>query len=353
MALPAAAKKQIQEAEKLHQEIYGGSEEGKKPEKSEASPPKTEITEMPAEEKQAAESKDSQEKPESTVTEMKPPQKEEKPKDDGDAQTWEQRYKTLQGMWKKDVPQLQSENQRLQGEIADLRRRFQDLEAQQAAPKEPPKEVKAEKFLTDEDLEEFGPEFLNAAKRAAREELSPTISQLEAENQRLKAQLGDVGSTIQQSERQNVFSQMDAQVEGWRELNQAPEFLNWLQQPDVYSGQTKQSMLTAAFEDGDVPRMKAFFEGFRKETQVVDTEEGVPATRTPEVNVDKLVSPGSPRSTGTPRAQDGSQKIWTNDEIARFYNDVRAGKYKSEAKRKEKLQIETAIIKAGREGRIR
>ena len=82
----------------------------------------------------------------------------------------------------------------------------------------------------------------------------------------------------------------------------------------------------------------------------VETE--VPATRTPQVDVDKLVSPGRPVNTGTPRAQESSQKVWSNAGITKFYDDCKLGKYRSPEGLKRRNRIEAEIIKAASEGRI-
>jgi hypothetical protein len=64
--------------------------------------------------------------------------------------------------------------------------------------------------------------------------------------------------------------------------------------------------------------------------------------------LEKQVSPGRSRNTGTPAPNKG--RVWTPQTIAKFYNDVREGRYMG--KEQERDRLERDIFVAQREGRI-
>lgn len=332
----SAAQKAGAEAERLHAEAYGQTE-------IEVYDPAAEPAPEPVNEPTA--------EPEPVASEPEvaaEPAPEVKAKEGEGAETWEQRYKTLQGMWKKDVPTLQTENQRLQGQMADLERKLQDMELAKAAPQAP---EAPERLVTDEEIAEYGPELVDIVRRAAKEELSPELARIKAENERLQARLEGMGETVADTTRQRMLNEMDTRLLNWREINQSPDFLAWLQEPDPYSGQRKQDMLTSAFNNNDVNRTCVFFERYNSETEAINTEE--PATRSPQVDVDKLVAPGTPRSGGAPRVQQADTKVWTEREISQFYNDAAKGKYRSERGKAEKERIEKQIHAAAMSNRVK
>jgi hypothetical protein len=65
--------------------------------------------------------------------------------------------------------------------------------------------------------------------------------------------------------------------------------------------------------------------------------------------LEKQVSPGRSRSTGTP-ASANQGKTYSPADIQKFFNDVRAGKYKG--REPERSRIERDIFAAQRENRI-
>lgn len=343
--MPTAVRKASKAADEAYKQAYMANFEEKKP--TEKADSGDEAPKSESNVDQEAQSVDNQQVTQETST--KEPQPEIKSQETApDATVWEQRYKTLQGMWKKDVPELQSENATLKARLAEMETKLHEASQQTEQPQE------AKRYLTDDDIEEFGDDMIGIVRRAAKEEFAPELARIEAENQRLKQQLDGVGSSVVQTERQRVLSVLDGQLPNWREINQSSEFMEWLQQVDPYSGQKKHNLLLSAFENNDIDRTLAFFKGFQTETAAVNTEGQATTQRTPQVDVDKLVAPGTPKASGgSARTQEKSSRIWTEQEIGSFYNAVAAGKYRSEAKVKEKNRIEREIEKAVQEQRVR
>lgn len=331
MGMPAAAKKQIKEAEKLHAELYAQAEE--KPETVET-PPEEPTEVMQAEETPSAEVV--QEQPVTAPTEAEPA-----PKPETD---WEQRYKTLQGKYNAEMP-------RMNAQIKDLQEVISQLQKPPATP-EPvrPSDIPQQKLVTDSDIEDYGEEFIDVVRRVAKQEYDPVIQRLEKENQQLRSQVGGVTSGLQQNARERLLSSLEARVPDWREINNSDDFIEWLSHYDPFSGQKRHDLLLSAFEENNEARTIAFFEGYRNENAAVAPQAEPPRKTVPSVDMEKLVAPGQVRNTGNVRAQEGSAKVWTHDEINRFYADVVAGRYRG--KEKDKRRMEADIIRAGRENRI-
>ena len=338
--VPAAARKVIAEAEKLHKTIYPEPKAAPTPDDSVDSEGQMKPAEAPKAVEKAVE------KP------AEAPRAVEKPHESVGSQEsdWEHRYKTLQGKYNAEIPRLQDQIRDLQTLIATLKK----PSVEQSEPEEDDEvPAKSVRYLKDDEISDYGEDFIDVVKRAAKEEFEPLISRLKSENAQLRSQVGGVTSNIQQNVRQRMLESMDRKLPGWREINQSPEFVSWLNGTDPFSGQRRHDLLLKAFEVNDEARTLAFFQGYQNENAVVTSDYQQPATapqRKPKVDLETLVSPGTPKAGAAPRAQEGSSRIWSQREIARFYDDVTAGKYRS--RQKDKAKIEAEIIKAANEGRV-
>lgn len=338
MALPKQAQKQVEQANAILEGLQGDGEKPKM-EIVDAPPVEPPAEDPPAEppaEPLAAEAPDD------------PPKVEEPPKDEVD---WEQRYKVLQGKYDSEVPELH-------GQLKEIKQLLATM--QEPAPKEPeskPVDPIPSKFVTKEDIDEYGEDFFGAVERKAKELYEPQLNTLKTELASLKAQLGGVTSTVVESSRDKFFAQLDAEVEDWRELNTADDFLHWLDATDPYSGEQRGKLLTAAVEAYDAKRAIAFFTGFKNEHAAVAPQpaaDSVVAEQpgTPAVDLNDHVAPGKGETASSPPASAQSPKrIWTRAQIAEFYKDAQLGKFKNDPAKK--LAIEKDINLAMHEGRIK
>jgi hypothetical protein len=244
----------------------------------------------------------------------------------------------------------------MRSQIEGLTEQVRSLNAAlaQPAPQEQLEEVAtAKRLLSDEEVEEYGEELIDVVQRAAKEIFQPTIDKLSEENTQLKTQMGQVSSSVVQSRRQKLFDGLDDRVRGWRDDNTSPEYLQWLQEPDPYSGEQRHTLLNRAFESNDLARVAAFFEGYRTEAAVLNTagqQEAQPA-RSPQVRMDTLVAPGTPRGGSTPGKERGKRQ-WTQAQIAEFYRSKTNGAFRGDAAGKKLAALEADIFAAQREGRI-
>lgn len=288
---------------------------------------------------------------------QEPPEQHEPEPQNGEPMDWERRFKGLQGRYDRDVRQTREQlNQmseslnRLQHENATLRQ-----PAPSATPTPPPS------LLSEQEIADYGPEFVDVVRRVAREIATP----LETEIVTLRNQLG----YVQQETGNSFLNRMDETIGGiiknWREINTHPRFVEWVKLPDVFSGAIRQTLMQEAWNAGDARRVAAFFQAFLAEEAAVDPQrangQGRPASRmsitptpspvtapqaAPSLALEDLAAPGRAHSAATP----AEKPVYTSADIARFYTDVKLGRWRG--REQQQAAIDADIMLAGREGRV-
>src|SRR5262249_37501712 len=110
-------------------------------------------------------------------------------------------------------------------------------------------------YLTNQDLQDFGPELLDVAQRAAQHAVGPELQQLHDENQRLRDE-------VSRAAKNTIDQYLDANVPGWRQINADERFHQWLLMPDPYSGVIRDRLLKDAAHAANAQRVASFFTGF-------------------------------------------------------------------------------------------
>tara|TARA_R110000850_G_scaffold181957_2_gene307347 strand:+ start:6792 stop:7865 length:1074 start_codon:yes stop_codon:yes gene_type:complete len=353
-----AVKKQARAAEKLHEEVYGDKSLDDKTKNADLASEQTSAEQakkeadgtppVPAEPVAAA----TDDGAAATVITDAPPLAVVPPVEQG--KDWEHKYNTLQGMFNAAIPKLNGQLAEAQSKITSLEAVIASLKSGFPATAEAGSVARSSTLLSEEEVADYGPDMIDVVKRAAREEFGPELKRLQDENTTLRSQVGDVAATTAGDVRTQLFTTLAAQVPNWQTLNQDQNFIAWLSEIDAFSGAPRQDMLNSAFEANDSPRVIAFFQKYQSETNVVSpANDQNAAAAPPTVNLDTLVAPGpaSAQSGNAPAQNDANGKIYSALEVQAFYSDVQKGRFKNDPAGKTRL--ETAIIKAGREGRIR
>ena len=155
----------------------------------------------------------------------------------------------------------------------------------------------------------------------------------------LEHQVGQLHTTLNQERVQRALD-ADPQLAGrWRQLNHDEGFLRWLDQVDPLSNERRSQMLTRAYNLGASDRVAAFFLAFLAEQlpKSQRTSERLPFEQS--------------RPTPSVTERDLTRgRVWTRPEIARFYEDVRRGRYAD--RDVERMRIERAIADAAKGGRV-
>lgn len=270
-------------------------------------------------------------------------------------ENWEHRYNSMKGRF----DQSQHENRTLRGQMGDMAERLQRLETQltQREPAPPKPQPQPARLVTAEEEREYGSELLDVVGRRAKEQLSPEIAAIMSRMSELEGRLTNVGQSVEQDARARMHADLDRAVPDWRAINSEPEFVNWLQLADSYSGVMRHTLLKQAYERNETPRVLAFFKGFLAEEAALAPAGDPPAPATPPTpggdqekpTLESLAAPGRAKSAASGSAP-AEKPTFSRADVSKFYANLAAGRYNG--REKEAQALEAKIIAAGREGRI-
>lgn len=355
MALPKQLRKQIKQGQDIEEQLRKEQDEAGATDTSQ-----TEIDSLLAEvDPQAPPA----ETPAATVTELHPTPEggdpvaapaEPKP----ERTDWKQKYNVLQGKYDAEVPRLSQDLRDANSRITSLEDRLAAAPPA-AAPTPDPEPARTD--FTPEEIADYGEDLLDVIGRKARaiveSEYLPQMNSLNTELNSLKTQVGETGQKVAKQETNEVFAQLDGTVKDWRVTNVDPAFHVWLDQVDPFSGVTRKNLMLTAFDRKNAHQVKAFFDKYAEENATVVP---TPADPTPSgqggmdtgstLELGNYIAPGTPRSGGDVSAPK-DKRIWSNQDVGRFYSDVQKGRYKTRPD--DKARIEADIIAATREGRIK
>lgn len=265
---------------------------------------------------------------------------------------WKHKYLTLQGKYDMEMARKDAQIQVLNERLVALEQLISRMQAPPQAPATPtaPAAPTAQ-LITPEDREEYGQSMIDMVTRAARQAVEPELQQLRVENSNLKRQLGQTSATVAEDAQSRMHAQLDQAVPDWREINSSPTFVAWLREIDVFSGRQRHELLLEAYGKNDAARVQRFFQTFKQEDSAIDPTAPAPAPpRVPAVDPATLVAPGAPRGGGGPGVDaPGGKRVWTQQEIAVFYDKKRRGRIPPD----EAARIEREIIEASSHGRVR
>jgi hypothetical protein len=261
-----------------------------------------------------------------------------------------QKYKTLQGMYNAEVPRLHQQNREMSNRVQQMEQLLASLSAQQTSAQS---QQIVEKIVTDKDVEEYG-ESLDVMRKVSREELIPMEQRFTQMEQMFKQmqtnvvpQVQAVAQRQQVSAEQGFWAELTSVVPNFRQINDNEAFQSWLLSADPLTGITRQTYLDDAQRSLDAKRVANFFRAWLESTGQAAVAQSTGRTQNSEL--EKQVTPGRSRNTGTP-ATTNQGKMYSPQDIQKFFNDVRTGKYKG--REPERDRIERDIFAAQRENRI-
>jgi hypothetical protein len=269
--------------------------------------------------------------------------------EDPNSETYAQKWRTLQGMYNAEVPRLHQHNREMSQRVQQMEQLLASLSAQPAAHTS----QVVDKLVTEKDVEEYG-DSLEVMRKVSREELVPVAQRLAQIEQTLRQmqtsvvpQVQAVAHRQQQNAEQQFWSDLSGAVPNFRQINDNTAFQSWLLQADPLTGITRQTYLDDAQRSLDANRVANFFRAWLESTGQATVAQSTGNAPTSEL--EKQVAPGRSRSTGVPAtAKQG--KVYAPQDIQKFFNDVRMGKYKG--REQERDRIERDIFAAQRENRI-
>ena len=265
-----------------------------------------------------------------------------------------QKYKTLQGMYNAEVPRLHQQNREMVSRVQQLEQLLASMTATQQATSQPA--PAPEKLVSDKEVEEYG-ESIDVMRKVSREELTPLIQRMahiEGLLQQMQAnvvpQVQAVAHRQQLTQEQQFWADLAGAVPNWRQINDNDAFQAWLLEADPLTGITRQTYLEDAQRSLDALRVSNFFRTWLENTgQAAVAQSTEPAKAAATTELEKQVTPGRSRASGSPTSTNNAT-MYAPSDIQKFFNDVRAGKYKG--REQERARIERDIFAAQREGRI-
>ena len=331
MALPKQVQKQSEEVQELYKELNGEVE-------AQGDAPEAEANTNEAPVKEVVSDSVSEQAPQSGTEEQGQP-------DTVDKDSWEQKYKTLQGMYNAEVPRMKAENRELHSRVANMEQLLSTMNSQPALPES------ADPLITDKDVQEYG-DSIDVMRRAAREEVAQAnarVANLEQQIRQMQAsvvpQMNQISHAQAQSAEQQFWADLSSKVPNWNDMNNDDGFQSWLLEVDPLTGISRQTYLEDAQANLDSNRVAQFFMSWpgANSTPVAQTNRKASSDQ-----LERQVSPGRGRSGNNSMPSEG--QTYSPADITQFFDAVRKGKYKG--REEERGRIERDIFAAQREGRI-
>jgi hypothetical protein len=237
--------------------------------------------------------------------------------------SYEHRFRVLQGKYNSEVPRLSAENKELKHTLRSLQDQLDEIKASKDA----------QPLVRPEEIEEYGEGLIDVARRIAREELTAK----DAKIRKLEDKLDALEGHTNKSAERDFYSVLSTKVPDWEKINGNKAFHTWLDASDELTGFRRQDLLSEAEKARDAERVAKFFTAFKKTSkkQVDDSS----------LALETQLAPSNTRTPSTPTGK----KIWTRAEIGEFYKRVRSGRISD----KDAVAIESDIHAASVEGRVR
>lgn len=246
-----------------------------------------------------------------------------------EAAKWEQRWRSLDGMIKARDRQIEQ----LQDMLASL------AQAGPAKPTEP--EPAPSALISEKDVDAFGADLIDLARRAAREEQADLINAMENRIKQLEGNLTQTQQSVQETQQERFQQELGRLAPNWQKTDTDPAFIDWLK-----SSSARARVFGTAAQSLDAVTLAEFYNEW-------DGKQAKPATQAQaavEANRAKLerqLAPGKTKAAPAPVVDDPNEKKqWTRTEIAQAYANRKAMKPEEFAK------LEKDIMAAQREGRV-
>ena len=320
MALPKQVEAQLKELEALEKQLSEGKDQPAA--NAEPAPEPTEPAEPKTPEPVPTEPVESTPKP------VEPAPQDEK---------WEQKYKTLKGMYDAEVPRLHAQLKELKAQM-DL---FQ--KAAEAKPVEPAKPAKQEKLVTDEDVQAFGADLIEVQRKVAREvamEFRADLDAVRAENEELRKLLAQTGSQVSEASFEQRLHRL---VPDFDEVNLDPKWVDWLNEVDPLLRAPRKTIAQEAFNKGDAEGVAHYVKLFKESTQPAEAPKAKAKTE-----LERQIQPT--RSAATAQAASPKGRIYTNADIQTMFN--KAATLGAQGKLEEARKLEAEIDAAYMDGRV-
>lgn len=313
MALPRQVEAQLKELEAIEKQLAGTQEETPSAEPAPAKP-----TSEP--QPKAAE-----------------PQLEATPKPVADAvpeETWQQKYRTLKGMYDAEVP-------RLHAQVKELNQRMEQLQRAAETQKPEPQTRSQEKLVTDADVQAFGEDLIEVQRKVAREvaqEFRAELDAVKSENDKLRQQLQSTSAQVVETSFEHRLNQL---VPDFAAVNADPKWIAWLNEVDPMIRAPRKTVAQEAYARGDADGVAYYVDLFKK------SQAGAEPTRAKTTELEKQVQP---KRNAPAAATSQTGRIYSTSDIDRMFQQVR--QLGASGRLDDARRLEAEIDSAYMEGRV-
>jgi hypothetical protein len=259
--------------------------------------------------------------------------------DDPNSPTWQQRFKSLQGMFAQKTGELQAQSKVYESQMASLQTQLAAL--QQAKMQEP----SPKKDADPKDIENFGSDMIEMVQRYAERMFQSVATQLDTKVAAMDSRIGaleqqvtGVSNRTEITLEQQFYASLGGLVPDWEKINKDQRWLEWLAEVDPVYGAQRQAALDLARTNLDAQRVANVFNAFK-------------AAHPVKVQ-DSLANQVAPNGAATVAPTAAAQRpILSAKLIEKFYSEVAKGRYVG--REAEAARTEAEINQAAAEGRIR
>jgi hypothetical protein len=267
--------------------------------------------------------------------EPQPEVKPEPPVDAAAEETWQQKYRTLKGMYDAEVPRLHSQVKELTARMEQFQR---DMEVKKPEPK---LAYVPEQLVTDEDVQAFGEDLIEVQRKVAREvagEFRRDLDSLKAENEELRKQLSATGSQVNEASFEQRLHRL---VPNFQEVNADPKWIEWLDEVDPLLRAPRKVVAQEAFNRADAEGVKYYVDLFLKNI-------GSVAPNSKATELQRQIQPN--RSASATAQPSPKGRNFTNADIEKMFQ--KAAELSGKGRIEEALKLEAEIDAAYMEGRV-
>ena len=328
MALPRQVEQDAEAAEALQRDLYGEVQPAAEPSQT-AQPdpqpqpqpqPTAQVIEMPAKAEPVAAAPEE------------------------DVGYWKSRFSTLQGKYNAEVPLLQRQ-------LRELSEQLNTLRAAAEQPQKPTQAAETTSLVSEKDVEEFGPDLIDFARRVAREEAQKAYAAeraaLEKKFGAVEASVGDVANRVIQSDTDRFWSRVATLVPDWPQIDKDPGWIEFLDSRIPGTVRTYREEAGNVIAAGDPEPIKELVNAWKATNARSQSAPAAVQTQSRPASTDlsRQVAPNTTRTTAAPSA---APKMISRAEYEALYDPRNVIRYGQKQADEMIAEADRAVV----EGRV-
>jgi hypothetical protein len=272
-----------------------------------------------------------------------------KPTGDDDASLWRQRYQSLQGQFNSQVPALQQQVKQLTDTVGSLTEKLEKQVAQ------PPKVEEPIELVTKTDVDAFGEDLVDLARRIAKEEFgkreSKYLQQIDALEGKLTEATGQVGE-VQQTQAaattERFFENLNQQLPTWEKIQSTTECQDWLGTRIPGVNLTWNQALLDAANSRNVSAVMEVFNAFFERYPAYDPKTQGQTQTSARQELNRQVAPSKSSASSSQSTQ---KRVYTAREYEQ--ESMKIMRLMQQGKNEDARRLEAELDAAAAESRIR